>query len=142
MPGIFLYRELKFSSDAEELAANEDFELAGYQFEAAPEATRSARVVRVGVIQNAIVKSTSEDVVSQRDALHKRMTTIVEAAALAKVNVLCFQEAWSKLLDVMTRSHLQIFIFSHAIRVLHTRKDKVVRICRVCGGWTDDKVTL
>jgi beta-ureidopropionase len=84
-----------------ELAGKNDFQLAGYQFEAEPESTRAARIVRVGIIQNSIVKSTSEDVIVQRDALHQRMTSIIEAAALAKVNVLCFQEAWSKFqLDV------------------------------------------
>ncbi len=88
-------RKLEFSSEAVELASNAKFELAGYKFEAAPEDTRPPRVVRVGLVQNTIVRSTSEDVLSQRDALHKRMTSIIEAAALAKVNVLCFQEAWS-----------------------------------------------
>ena len=50
----------------------------------------------LGLVQNAIVKSTDEDVVVQRDGLYQRMIPIIEAAALAKVNVLCFQEAWSK----------------------------------------------
>jgi hypothetical protein len=50
----------------------------------------------LGLVQNAIVKSTDEDVVVQRDGLYQRMVPIIEAAALAKVNVLCFQEAWSK----------------------------------------------
>ena len=50
----------------------------------------------LGLVQNAIVKNTDEDVVVQRDGLFQRMIPIIEAAALAKVNVLCFQEAWSK----------------------------------------------
>ena len=50
----------------------------------------------LGLVQNAIVKNTDEDVVVQRDGLYQRMIPIIEAAALAKVNVLCFQEAWSK----------------------------------------------
>ena len=54
-----------------------------------------------GLIQNAIVKSTDEDVLVQRDGLHQRMASIIEAASLAKVNVLCFQEAWSKYLYLL-----------------------------------------
>ena len=32
----------------------------------------------------------------QRDALHKRVGEMAEAAALCGVNVLCMQEAWSE----------------------------------------------
>lgn len=77
------------------IAEENHFQLAGYKFQADKECTRAPRVTRVGLVQNAIVKGTEEDVNVQRDALHQRMTSIIEAAALAKVNVLCFQEAWS-----------------------------------------------
>ena len=56
------------------------------------------------MVQNAIVKSTDEDVVVQRDGLYQRMVPIIEAAALAKVNVLCFQEAWSKKFNIKPRN--------------------------------------
>jgi len=94
---------LEFSNEAEKIAENSDFQLAGYCFEADKESTRAPRVVRIGLIQNAIVKSTDEDVVVQRDGLYQRMIPIIEAAALAKVNVLCFQEAWTMPFAFCTR---------------------------------------
>ena len=87
---------MTFSSTAEELATQENFQLSGYRFEADKESTRAPRVTRIGLVQNRIVKAPCEEVLDQRDALYKRMTSIIQAAALAKVNVLCFQEAWSK----------------------------------------------
>ena len=93
---LWLSRKLTFSSTAEELATQENFQLSGYRFEADKESTRAPRVTRIGLVQNRIVKAPCEEVLDQRDALYKRMTSIIQAAALAKVNVLCFQEAWSK----------------------------------------------
>ena len=49
------------------------------------------------MVQNEIVvKDTSENVAVQREALYQRMADIFKTAALAKVNVICLQEAWSK----------------------------------------------
>lgn len=94
---IFYGKELKalnIASEAEELAVKHDFEIQGYKFEARTEQLRAPRIVRVGIIQNHIVLPTSAPLEAQRDAAHKRIATIVEAAALCGVNVLCFQEAW------------------------------------------------
>ena len=96
LPNSILYRPLKFTPEAQKLADANNFELAGYIFEAEKESTRSPRVVRIGLIQNAIISETSEDVVVQRDSLYQRVASIIEAASLAGVNVLCFQEAWSE----------------------------------------------
>ena len=93
----FNARPLSFPSEALKLAEANDFQLAGYKIEADQEATRPPRVIRVGVVQNVIVQPTHEDVTVQRDALHQRMTSIIGAASLAGVNVLCFQEAWSNM---------------------------------------------
>lgn len=54
------------------------------------------RIVRVGVIQNAIVKETTAPIAEQRAALHARISCMTEAAALCGVNIICFQEAWSE----------------------------------------------
>jgi len=94
---------LTFSSEALKIAEDSNFQLAGYRFEADKESTRSPRVVRIGLVQNAIVKNTDEDVCVQRDGLHQRMTSIIESASLAKVNVLCFQEAWTMPFAFCTR---------------------------------------
>merc|ERR1711953_466244 len=95
--------KLTFSSTAEDLATQENFQLSGYRFEADKESTRSPRVTRIGLVQNRIVKAPCEEVLDQRDALYKRMTSIIQAAALAKVNVLCFQEAWTMPFAFCTR---------------------------------------
>jgi len=94
---------LEFSAEAQKIAEKSDFQLAGYRFEAEKENTRTSRVIRLGLVQNAIIKSTDEDVLVQRDSLHQRMVPIIEAAALAKVNVLCFQEAWTMPFAFCTR---------------------------------------
>ena len=92
-----IFRKLSLNQEAQDLADTHNFQLVGYQFAAEKEDTRAPRIVRVGLVQNEIVvKDTSENVVVQREALYQRMAEIIKAAALAQVNVLCFQEAWSK----------------------------------------------
>lgn len=71
-------------------------ELAGYGFDCPREQTRCARVVRVGLVQNKIPLPTTALVSEQRAALHKFAEGCIELAASAAVNIICFQEAWSK----------------------------------------------
>ncbi|EEC14098.1 beta-ureidopropionase, putative [Ixodes scapularis] len=85
---------LEFSSDALGQAKQHKFELKGYKMAAEREELRPARVVRVGLVQNKIVLPTTETVTAQREALHKRIETIVDTAALCGVNIICFQETW------------------------------------------------
>jgi len=96
-------KKLDFPSEAEKLAEANNFELSGYAFEAEKESTRAPRITRIGLVQNKIVVPTSEDVIVQREALHQRVTSIIEAASLARVNVLCFQEAWTMPFAFCTR---------------------------------------
>ena len=91
-----MIRPLSLPSSAVSSAWGSSFDLSGYAFTAAPEQTRSPRVVRVGVIQNAIVRPTTDPVIEQRDALFKRIGEMVDAAGECGVNVLCLQEAWSE----------------------------------------------
>lgn len=60
------------------------------------EQTRKPRIVRIGCIQNAIVKPTTDPVMVQMQALHDRIKLIIESAGKAGVNVICMQEAWSE----------------------------------------------
>ena len=95
---MIYFRTLSLNQEAQDLADKHNFQLSGYRFVAEKEETRASRIVRIGLIQNEIViKDTSENVNVQRDALYQRMAVIMEAAALAGINVLCFQEAWSKI---------------------------------------------
>lgn len=85
---------LDLDPEAIALATEHKFELKGYRMTAEKEEMRPPRVVRLGLVQNRIVLPTTEPVAAQREALHRRIETIVEAAALCGVNVICFQETW------------------------------------------------
>ncbi|KAG9354652.1 hypothetical protein JZ751_001365 [Albula glossodonta] len=85
-------------SSAVEAASERDFELQGCAFEAGREQLRQPRVVRVGLIQNAIVLPTDVPIDEQITALHRRVGEMVEVAAMCGVNIVCFQEAWSEYL--------------------------------------------
>lgn len=54
--------------------------------------------LQVAAVQHGIVRPTTDQISVQRDAIVKRVTKIVEAAAASGVNVICFQEAWSEFL--------------------------------------------
>lgn len=89
-------RALEISDEAIQLAKQRNFELRGYKFPCPAEQTRMPRIVRVGVIQNKIVRSTTDPIEEQRQAIHQRVAEILEVASKAGVNVVCFQEAWSE----------------------------------------------
>ena len=89
-------RKLDLPSSVGEAASKHDFEVAGHAFEALPESLRPPRIVRVGLIQHQIVLPTTADVKDQRDAILQRIGSMIHAAAQAKVNIICLQEAWSK----------------------------------------------
>lgn len=77
-------------------ADEQSFHLAGYKFEAASEQLRSPRLVKIAAIQNSIVEPTDAPIQQQRDAIHKRVGQLIEAAAQGGANVICMQEAWSE----------------------------------------------
>ena len=82
-------------------AAN--FDVTAHKFHAAAEQRRKPRVVRIGVIQNRIVESTSAPVEAQFQALLARTTEMIEAAGAMGVNVLGLQEAWTMPFAFCTR---------------------------------------
>lgn len=95
--------KLQFSGEPVDHARNHDFELKGYKVAADSEELRPPRIVRVGLVQNKIVLPTTEPVAAQKEALHKRIETIVDAAGLCGVNVVCFQETWNMPFAFCTR---------------------------------------
>nr|XP_056715585.1 beta-ureidopropionase [Euleptes europaea] len=99
-------RPLDLPSVATSAAGERNFDLLGYGFQAEPEQLRQPRVVRVGLIQNKIPLPTDAPVAEQVAALHKRIEEIVEVAAMCKVNVVCFQEAWTMPFAFCTREKL------------------------------------
>lgn len=84
-------------------AEKNGFEIKGYIFTAASEQLRAPRIVRVGLIQNKIVVPTDHPLKQQRDALYQHISTMVKAAADSKVNIVCFQEAWTMPFAFCTR---------------------------------------
>ncbi|XP_064460355.1 beta-ureidopropionase-like [Ornithodoros turicata] len=94
---------LELNPEAVEQSKNHSFELKGYKITADVEELRPPRIVRVGLVQNKIVLPTTEPVAAQKEALHKRIETIVDAAALCGVNVICFQETWNMPFAFCTR---------------------------------------
>ena len=78
-----------------EKSVENNFEVKTYKIECPKEQLRSARIVRVGVIQNTIVKPTTDPVLEQYLAIQDKVEKMIEAAAELGVNVLCLQEAWT-----------------------------------------------
>ncbi|XP_018587294.2 beta-ureidopropionase isoform X1 [Scleropages formosus] len=118
-------RELELPRCAVEAASARNFELRGCAFGAAPEQLRQPRVVRVGLIQNAIVLPTSAPVLHQIDALHGRLADIVEVAAMCGVNIVCFQETWTMPFAFCTREKMPWTEFAESAEEGHT-----TRFCR------------
>jgi len=96
--------ELEVSECAKKLAETGDFDVKIFKMDQGKsECLRRDRNVRVAVIQNAVTTSTSEPIDVQRDALHTRITEIMEVASETGVNVVCFQEAWTMPFAFCTR---------------------------------------
>lgn len=89
-------RSIEFSQATREFAIENKFELKGQIFTADREQLRAPRVVRIGIIQNKIVLPTTAPLAEQRNAIHRRVETLINGAALSGVNIICLQEAWSK----------------------------------------------
>jgi beta-ureidopropionase len=96
-------RKLDLPSSAISKGYQQDFDVVGYMFDALAESTRPARIVRVGLIQNKIVRPTSDPVAQQRDALHSRIADMLEVASTCGVNIVCMQEAWTMPFAFCTR---------------------------------------
>jgi beta-ureidopropionase len=81
----------------------QNFDVAAYRFHAAPEQRRAPRIVRIGVIQNHIVRPTTDPVEDQFQALADRVEQMIHAAGAMRVNVLGLQEAWTMPFAFCTR---------------------------------------
>ncbi|CAH0399482.1 unnamed protein product [Chilo suppressalis] len=97
------YDELSIAKANLELAEKHNFEIAAYNFPTKNEELRSARIVKIGVIQHSITTATDKPIVEQRQGIFSKMINIIEAAANENVNILCLQEAWSMPFAFCTR---------------------------------------
>uniref|UniRef100_A0A2A4K381 Beta-ureidopropionase n=1 Tax=Heliothis virescens TaxID=7102 RepID=A0A2A4K381_HELVI len=97
------HHEICMCKLSQDVAEENCFELAAYDFPAKKEEYRNPRVVKVGVIQHAIATSTDRPIVEQRQAIFEKVRKILECAGNAGVNVICLQEAWSMPFAFCTR---------------------------------------
>lgn len=117
---------MELPASAVALAVDNDFEIKGYRISAQTEQIRKPRIVRVGAVQNSIVLPTTAPVDKQREAIWNKIRLIIKTAAAAEVNIICMQEAWSKLQkkNVYINEHYTELLFSsipsNAICLLHT----------------------
>jgi beta-ureidopropionase len=79
------------------------FDVAAYRFPSVPEQRRAARITRVGVIQNTVVRPTTDPVVDQFEAIAAKIEEMIHAAGELGVNVLGLQEAWTMPFAFCTR---------------------------------------
>ncbi|XP_046386174.1 beta-ureidopropionase [Ischnura elegans] len=96
-------KSLELPAKALSLAETNNFEIAGHKFTALEEEFRTPRIVRVAAVQNKIVLPTTDPFEKQRDAIHSKIKSMVEAASLCGVNILCLQEAWTMPFAFCTR---------------------------------------
>eukprot|EP00271_Cylindrocystis_brebissonii_P000133 TRINITY_DN1018_c0_g1_i1.p1 TRINITY_DN1018_c0_g1~~TRINITY_DN1018_c0_g1_i1.p1 ORF type:complete len:348 (+),score=32.68 TRINITY_DN1018_c0_g1_i1:73-1116(+) len=101
--GLSLPSSLSLPDTVVSEAAKNDFDLQAYGFTAAREQLRHPRIVRVGIIQNAVVLPTTAPYRAQRQAIMERVGSLIEAAGKSGVNVLCLQEAWTMPFAFCTR---------------------------------------
>ena len=87
-------------------AANGDYEVKMYKVTCPEEQLRAKRLVRVAAVQNAILLPTDAPIQAQYDALCERIERLINAAAAAKTNVLCLQEAWTGAFFFCTREKM------------------------------------
>ncbi|MCB9679245.1 MAG: hypothetical protein H6737_29345 [Alphaproteobacteria bacterium] len=93
----------------------QNYDVAAYKFHAAPEQRRAPRIVRIGVIQNAIVKPTDAPVEEQFQALVDRTAEMIHAAGKMGVNVLGLQEAWTMPFAFCTREKMPWLEFAETV---------------------------
>lgn len=60
-----IYRPLDIPVEAQRLASDKKFELKAYAFGAAKEQIRAPRPVKIGLVQNKIVRPTTDPIVEQ-----------------------------------------------------------------------------
>uniref|UniRef100_A0A8C5NAK0 CN hydrolase domain-containing protein n=1 Tax=Gouania willdenowi TaxID=441366 RepID=A0A8C5NAK0_GOUWI len=115
-------KKLELPSSAVDAATDRDFELKGFQFDAAQEQLRPPRKVRVGLVQHHIVLPTDAPVMEQVNAMHSRIGEMVEVAAMCGVNIICFQETWTMPFAFCTREKEPWLEFSESAENGHTTR--------------------
>lgn len=103
---MIFFRQLAIDSSVLDFARENDFQVAGYVIKAQEEQLRRPRKVKIAAIQNKIVLPTTAPVAEQREAIHRRVGLMIEAAALSGAQVIGLQEAWPMPFAFCTRERL------------------------------------
>uniref|UniRef100_A0A914CR41 Beta-ureidopropionase n=1 Tax=Acrobeloides nanus TaxID=290746 RepID=A0A914CR41_9BILA len=98
--------QLAISSELQEIADKQNFQIAGYMINAQEEQLRRPRRVKIAAIQNQIVLPTTAPIYEQRDAILRRVGLMIETAAGAGAQIVCLQEAWTMPFAFCTRERL------------------------------------
>lgn len=96
-------KNIDIPKTAASLGEKHNFEIKAFKFDCRKEQIRAARRIRVGIIQNKIVRSTTDSIPEQISALHNRIEFIISAAANLDTNIICLQEAWTMPFAFCTR---------------------------------------
>lgn len=89
---------LQRRSEISEMSIENNFELQGHYLnkpELSAFGDKFIRLVRVGLIQHKMAQPTDAPVLEQIQANHNKIAKILDAAALANVNIVCLQETWT-----------------------------------------------
>lgn len=86
---------IEISAEARALAEKGDFEVKAFKTPYVGDQCRPARIVRIGVIQNAVVLPTTAPILDQYKAIEARVEKLIDAAAAMGANVICLEEAWT-----------------------------------------------
>lgn len=97
--------KVSISKDILDYADKQNFDVKHFSMVhlALPEQTRAQRRVRIGAIQNAIIKPTNASIDEQYLAIQERIEEMVHVAGKMGVNVLGLQEAWTMPFAFCTR---------------------------------------
>lgn len=99
---IISSHERMINEKSRKISEANNFCIQSYAFEALEENLRQPRLVKVGAIQNSIAVATTAAISEQRDAIFEKIGKLIDAAGEDGVNVLCLQEAWSRLLKKLS----------------------------------------
>ncbi|KAG2385665.1 hypothetical protein C9374_003480 [Naegleria lovaniensis] len=99
------WKSLSIPEQVRSSAVKNKFEVRAYSMihNVAKEQSRPPRIVRLGLIQNAIGANTTEPVDVQYKAIEEKIERMIDAAALMGVNVVGLQEAWTMPFAFCTR---------------------------------------
>lgn len=120
---------IPISEVAQEMSSQGNFEIKAFKIGAAAEQRRAPRIVRLALIQNSIVKPTTDPIVVQYKAIEDSVRKMLDAAGAMGANIACLQVVF------MGKSILLIFFcmpggMDQSFFLVYTRKNAVARICR------------